>query len=168
MAEAGGRRHSLCARTGPGARECAVADLAPDPYELAALSVMRHLFSSFAAPSGHGWLAAAAEAEQRFRAFQPGERFFELLRVVQAMRRARRSPFQFSNPHCPPCAAVLTEAERHLMLALQAARRGRLGPSRTHAMLLCEGADVSAVVEAMGAVPEAVPDAWPAVRAAGA
>ena len=162
MAEAGRRRDGLCARTGPGAGECAVAELAPDAYELAALAVMRNLFSSFAAPSGHGWLAAAAEAEQQFRGCQPGERFFELLRLVQAMRRARRSPFQFSNPHCRPCAAVLTEPERHLMLALQAVRRGRLGPARMHAMLLCEGADVSAVIEAMCAVPEV----WPAMRSA--
>ncbi len=133
-----------------------MADLDLDAFEHAALAIMRCFFSSFADPACQGWLKAARAAETCFAGDEPGARFLSLLRVVQAMRMARRSPFRFSNPDCAGCAAVLTEAERHLMLALRGARRGRLGAARAHALLLCEGGDATGLLAALDALPRAL------------
>ncbi|TVQ52303.1 MAG: hypothetical protein EA355_15335 [Rhodobacteraceae bacterium] len=146
-------RRTPCGRRALNAGETPVADLAPDAFEQTMLAMMRHVFGSFAHPPGHGWLRAAALAEQRFADRQPGALFLGAVRVVQGIRCARRSPLVFSNPDCDCCAAILTEPERHLMQALMAVRRARPGVARTHAMLLCEGGDIEPLIRALGALP---------------
>jgi hypothetical protein len=132
-----------------------VADLGLDGFEQTALAIMRHFFASFAHPACQGWLRAARVAETCFEAHAAGGRLLELLGVVQAMRLARRTPFAFSNPDCACCAMLLTPAERHLMLALQAARRGQRGVATAQALMLCEGAVTADLLDALAALPRA-------------
>ena len=156
------QRQTTCGRRALNAGETPLADLAPDAFEVTLLAIMRHVFGSFANPAGHGWLRAAALAEYRLGQEQPGELFLGVIRVVQGIRCARRSPLVFSNPDCACCAAILTEPERHLMQALMAGRRGHPGIARTHAMLLCEGGDIEPLILAIGALPK-LHNLWDAV-----
>lgn len=78
-----------------------------DAFELVALVITRRFFASFANPASQGWIRAAQTAETCFEGDDPGGRLLDLLRVVQEMRMARRSPFRFSNADCARCAAVL-------------------------------------------------------------
>lgn len=153
MADGGGPIQ--CGREGPAHRECRVDSLGLDAFELAALAIMRRFFASFADPASQGWLRASQAAQTCFEHDNPGGRFLDLLRVVQQMRMARRSPFRFSNADCARCSAVLTEAERHLMLAMQAARRGRHGAAAAQALMLCEGGDTAGLMATLGALPSA-------------
>lgn len=143
----------------PGPDEITIARLGLDDTETAALGVMRHLFETFACPEGQGWLRALALAEM-VQPERPGEFALALVRVVQAMRGARRSPFLFTSPGCPCCAPRLTEPERHLMSALMAVRRGTPARARVSTMLLCEGHDDSALLLAL----ERLAEGWPARR----
>ena len=147
------QRSTRCGRRPLNAGETPLAELAPDTFDLTLLAIMRHVFGSFANPSGHGWLRAAAIAEHRLGYEQPGELFLGAVRVVQAIRSARRSPLMFSNPDCDGCAAILTEPERPPIQALMAARRRYPGVAKTHAMLLCEGGDIEPLILALSALP---------------
>ena len=156
MADGGARGPIDCGRPEPGPDESRVGALGLDAFELAALVIMRRFFASFADPASQGWLRAAQTAETCFGGDDPGARFLDLLRVVQAMRMARASPFRFASPDCARCAAILTATERHLMLAMQAARRGRRGAAEAQALMLCEGGDSAALMAALGALPPAL------------
>ena len=143
-----------CGRRPPRAGETPLAALAPDGFEMTVLAIIRHLFTSFANPAGHGWLKAVTIAECALASEAPGALFLDIVRVVQGVRLSRRSTLAFSNPECVCCAAVLTEPERHLMQAMMAVRRGHIGIARTHAMLLCEGGDIEPLILALNALPK--------------
>jgi hypothetical protein len=161
MADGGHHTPLGCGKTAPARHEYRVATLGLDAFELAALAIMRLIFASFADPASHAWLRAARAAETCFEDGDAGARFLDLLRVVREMRMARQTPFRFSNADCACCAGVVTEAERHLMLAMRAARRGDRGTANAQALMLCEGGDTSGLLAALHDLPPAAIRAGP-------
>ncbi len=131
-----------------------------DPRMLCTLTVARYFFQSFAVPQLEGWTRALSGAEHLLgRDAAPGFAC-AVLRVVQAMRRSRKSVFHFSNPDCSNCAARLSGHERLLLNALRATLEDRPDNAEGHAMLLCEGNDTSEFleeVEALARMMEARP-----------
>ncbi|MEM6759027.1 MAG: hypothetical protein AAF601_06065 [Pseudomonadota bacterium] len=126
--------------------ESLVADAGFDEIELACLDISRLYFSTFAEPGGQSWMRAIDRAEYVFD-HQSGASIASLvLKVIQAIRRSRRSSFQFSNPDCAGCARILTEHERRLIVAISAMRRGRAERAQVELMMLCEGNDTQAVM----------------------
>lgn len=71
-----------------------------------------------------------------------------VLAQVQLMRHARHTCFSFSNPLCTGCRQVLTADERQLAFTLKAIRQWRPDGAQTHAIILCEGGDVTPFMQA--------------------
>lgn len=121
-----------------------------DYTEVTVLSVARYFWQTFAVPETQSWLSALGLAEQRCRQGHGRELGLEILTTVQAMRYARVSCFEFSNPACRHCAMVVTGHERCFMSVFRAVRDGQLDLARTFAMILCEGNDTTQFMERMG------------------
>jgi len=102
-----------------------------DEFELGLLSVARHFIISFAAPDTQSWTIALNIASERWGISEGARAAVSLLAVIEAMRRARRSMFHFSDPNCPTCRETLTPNERHLMLMIHAIRQGQIGQAQT-------------------------------------
>ncbi|WP_147112313.1 hypothetical protein [Tateyamaria sp. syn59] len=150
-----GRSTQCCGRS-PEAKECALSDAGLDKIELVILDVARCYWQTFATPQAQTWLMALHRAEVAFGSEQGPQVALEVLAAVQAMRTTRISCFRFNNPACPHCAAILSEHERQFMFVAQAIRAGRLGPARTHAMLLCEGNDTTRFIQRMSSLADAL------------
>jgi len=149
------RSPSGCGRA-PDHKETYLSDLPLNRDERACLAIIRQYFQCFAAPASMGWLAAQAEADAHFGPEQGPVIAARCLMVLQAVRRARRSTFMFSSPTCPGCAAIATEHERRLVLALHGMRRSRPGEARLEALLLCEGNRIEPVLWTLESLADAL------------
>ncbi|MEM7693093.1 MAG: hypothetical protein AAF318_01470 [Pseudomonadota bacterium] len=153
-----------CGRT-MGARDTALSDAGFDPIETTILAIARFYWQAFAIPESQSWLRALHLAEERFGPRLGQDIGLGVLSAVQAMRMSRRSCFQFNNPQCTGCAVIVSEHEQHFMAAFRAIRQGSLRTARTHAMILCEGNDATAMLDRMGdlahaAYPQAPTRNW--------
>ena len=99
------------------------------------LTVARYFFQSFADPQTEGWTRAMLGAESWLGRDAAPELVHAVFHVIQKMRCARRSTFQFSNPDCPHCAATLCAHERLLLNACRSMARGRPEEAAGHAMI---------------------------------
>jgi hypothetical protein len=140
------RAQDACAHHGPGA---SVVDLGYDEIDQQILALLRHYFSSFAAPERQAWVSAIAAALRDFGETRGPEIAVGALSAVQAMRRARRSTFRFNSPGCPNCARHVTDHERLLMTVLRETARDRPEAAAAHATLLCEGNDAGRLTAAL-------------------
>lgn len=130
--------HAAPTRAGrPG--EVAVETLCLDPFARLTLVLLRFHFQTFAQPDSQGWLTALRAATVHVGPRAAGPLCYDLVALVQALRHARRSCFNFNRPDCGCCSGWLTVEERQLMQVLSAVRRGQKGAALTHALLLCEG-----------------------------
>ena len=120
-----------------------------DREEFFVLTVARYFFQSFADPQTEGWTRAMLGAESWLGRDAAPELVHAVFHVIQKMRCARRSTFQFSNPDCPHCAATLCAHERLLLNACRSMARGRPEEAAGHAMILCEGNDTGPLLEEM-------------------
>ncbi|MGY6633164.1 MAG: hypothetical protein ACXIU8_05410 [Alkalilacustris sp.] len=133
-----GPPHAVPTRAGrPG--EVAIATLGLDPFARLTLTLLRFHFQTFAQPDSQGWLTALRVATLRVGPQVAGPLCYDLVALVQALRQARRSCFNFNRPDCGCCSGWLTAEERLLMQVLGAVRSGQKGAALTHALLLCEG-----------------------------
>ncbi|MEL7213705.1 MAG: hypothetical protein AAGK92_13665 [Pseudomonadota bacterium] len=120
-----------------------------NPFEGKILTIARCYFQTFACPAGQTWIESFRMAEQFFKPEDASQYALGTLNVVQTMRSARRSTFKFSNPLCPGCSSLLTEAERQMTSALAAVRMGQRSSAHIHALLLTEGNDPQPMLRAM-------------------
>jgi len=156
------RESDACAHHGFGA---AVGELGYDEIDRQILAILRHYFTSFAAPERQGWVSAIAASMRDFGDARGPEIAVAVLSAVQAMRGARRSTFRFNAPGCPNCARFVTDQERLLMTALRETARGRPEAAAAHAGLLCEGNDTARLLHALDTLARlARPPASPPAR----
>lgn len=140
----------------PCPNEISVADAGYDLIEISVLEVARYFWQTFAAPQTHSWLFALQRAEQHFYQSRGDVIGLEVLATVQAMRMSRKSCFQFNNPQCERCCALVTENEQQFMNVFRAVRQNKIGRAKTHAMILCEGNRSDAFIERMGVLHSAL------------
>ena len=126
----------------------ALADCSLDGFESGLLTVIRHFCVSFADPNAQGWIHSFGAATHMWGISSGPKAAQAAFYVLDAMRRARGSVFQYNNPACPHCSTRLTSNERHMMQMLHAVRRGHSSAARIAAMLLVEGGDGSAMLAA--------------------
>lgn len=126
-----------------------LASLEVDPIDFAFLTASRFFFVSFSEPEARSWVSLILGSESFFPGPGSAERMRRALAVIDEMRSARRSCFQYSNPRCQCCAAIVTADERHLMQMVQHARARRTSRVMSSAMLLCEGNPIDRVVAAV-------------------
>ncbi|MEM6441000.1 MAG: hypothetical protein AAF763_15045 [Pseudomonadota bacterium] len=136
----------------PGDRP--LADLRLGPLSEAALQVMRFCFTTFAQPNSQAWIGAQEWAVASAGETKGSKLAFRCMRLVQALRMSRRTPFRFSNPTCPQCRAVVTETERRLMLVVGHLQREERSAAYAEAMLLCEGSAAAPLLAAADALGE--------------
>ena len=119
------------------------------PFEGKILTIARCFFQTFACPGGQSWMDSFKMADVYFKSEDAAQMALGILNIVQTMRIARNSTFQFSNPLCPGCARLMTETERQLTSALSAVRLGQRSTAHIHALLLTEGNDTGPMLNAM-------------------
>ncbi|MEM9872989.1 MAG: hypothetical protein AAF822_17275 [Pseudomonadota bacterium] len=151
-------RNPCCGRSA-SPKETTISEAEYDEIETTILEVARYYWQTFAIPESQSWLFALQRSESRFPGPNGAEVGLETLAAVQAMRMSRSSCFRFNNPSCAHCARIVSEHERQFMNIFQAVRAGRMGPARTHAMILCEGNDTDKLILRMQALAKvAVPE----------
>lgn len=138
-----------CLHRQPSVKEISLADADFDVCETTVLEIARCYWQTFAYPASQAWLSAFQRANQGSWGHRGGVIGLQVLEAVQAMRMSRTSCFHFSNPDCKCCSAIVSEHERHFMNVFRSLRDGRVGPARTHAMILCEGNDTGELMERM-------------------
>ncbi len=116
-------------------------ELGFDDTEFAVLTIMRHIFQSFADPESQSWMRAFYAALQHFPEEKATHVMVNTLSTLQAMRHTRASGFSYSNPSCARCSAILREDECRLLSVLAAFRRGMTSQAHGYALILCEGND---------------------------
>jgi len=132
-----------------------VADSGLDTVELNCLALARHFILGMEYPEDPRILAQFEKAAERFGPRDAHAVSYAVCDLIRAIRQSRRSTFMFSNPNCRICQTILTAPERHLILALAAARQGRRGTAAVHVMLLCEGQpdqEVNTILRALAAM----------------
>lgn len=129
-----------------------LASLDVDPIDFSFLTASRFFFVSLSEPQARSWVSLILGSESFFPGPGNAERMRRALAVIDEMRNARKSCFQFSNPRCQCCAAIVTADERHLLQMVQHARAGRTSRMMSSAMLLCEGNPIDRVVTAVNAL----------------
>ena len=132
----------------PPSEAMRVSDTGFDAFEIGLLAVLRNFCTSYCAPQSQAWMNAYGIATERWGISDGPKAAQSLLAVAEAMRRSRPTMFVFSNPTCLICREHITANERQFMQVIHAARRGNIGVARTAAMMLCEGGDTQAFVQA--------------------
>lgn len=139
-----------CGDTG-GPNDMLLSELMLPSTDYAALMAARYFFSSLAKPSDAAWLNVFLCSHKFFPNQNNSAQVAQsVLAVVQEIRTSRRSTLRFSNPNCLDCSNFVTDEERHLVLMLRDTRFGSFSSARTHAMLLCEGNNIDALLQAVG------------------
>ncbi len=131
------------------ARPRTVADAGFAPDMTAALTIIRHVFQSFALPESHGWVRAFELAYRAFPERASAEIGVAALAIVRSLSMTRQNGFGFCNPDCRSCSRLLSPDEFQLMSLLNALRTGEGSAIQAHAMLLCEGGAARDVIDAM-------------------
>ncbi len=132
----------------PPANTMPVSEIGFDAFEIGLLAVLRHFCTCFCAPQSQAWLNAYDIATERWGISEGPKAAQSLLAVAEAMRRSRQTMFVFSSPRCLIGRENMTPNERQFMQVIHSARRGNLGVARTAAMMLCEGGDTQAFIQA--------------------
>ncbi|WP_299924499.1 hypothetical protein [uncultured Pelagimonas sp.] len=134
---------------GRGRAYIRVSDAGLDGDDRDVLKAMRLVFQTFANPASQGWTLGLTVVRGSFAHRDAGEVFHAIVAVIDALRRARKSGFHFTNPDCANCSQYLCDDERLLMGSLTACREGRRSVSHANALLLCEGNDTSALLDGL-------------------
>ena len=121
------------------------------------LTLLRFFLESFAFPQSQSWVRSIDCAAHYFGADKGAIITQRLLYALDALRSSRRSDFRFNAPSCSACSAIITEDERRFMTAVIKARRGIKGPLAAELMLLCEGNDITLVMECVVDLCDALP-----------
>ncbi|MFN4158118.1 MAG: hypothetical protein ACK4GO_06925 [Gemmobacter sp.] len=134
-------QHHPVAPTRPGRPgEVHVDRLNLDGFARLTLALMRWYLQTFATPGTQGWFMALRVATAQVGPQKAGALCYDVVALVQTLRAARRSPFQFNAEGCGCCRVWLTPEERRLIDLLGALRRGQAGRARMLVQMLCDGA----------------------------
>ncbi|WP_158243125.1 hypothetical protein [Acidimangrovimonas sediminis] len=116
------------------------AHMGPPPAQarMVMLDIVRLMLQSYDCPARDGWMRGLALAEAAWGPARGARVFAELARCLDAMRRARRSPYLYANPDCAHCGRSPTPHEELLLQCLGHALHGREAEMAGAAMLLCE------------------------------
>lgn len=123
----------------PSSDAIPVETLELDDFETGILAVLRHFLTTYAQPDSQGWQTAFKLAAERWGDQRGPQIAMSLLPVLQALRRARRSDFDFANPLCVTCRAYVTGTEAAFLIMLQAMRRNHTNRARHAVLSLTEG-----------------------------
>lgn len=125
-----------------------VADQQYDSVEHTTLETARLFFVAFTQPETQFWMHAYRYCERVYSAKSGATIAQATLDMLNAMRSTRPHTFNYTDPRCRHCSEYLTSEERYLMESFRQIRLGKQTAARMSALLLCEGKDPSAFLEA--------------------
>lgn len=123
-----------------------LTDYPYDGFELGVLRILRFFLMSFQAPKSQPWIDGFQYADQHFGPEKGPLMAKAIMDITCVLRGTRTSDIQFYNPYCRNCSAHITREECHMISTLYCLRR-HLPQTRSHAMMLCEGADDTQLLE---------------------
>lgn len=150
--------HTACQGRKLSPKERALNTAGLDEAERACLTLMRRFIRAIASAQASAWIKAMEAGPELFPGPDGLATALNVVKLVQAVRENRNSVFSFSNPDCPCCAAILTEHERRVMVALAALRRGRMAEAKLQLLMLCEGNPSAAVLDQMIVLASYLPE----------
>lgn len=107
----------------------AVEQLGFDPFEAGVLAITRHFMTSFDAPHLQAWQTGFAVAVERWGQDIGLNAAYAVLKLVQALRRARYD-FEYNDPLCTNARVWVTADEARLMRMLHHMRRDQTNDAR--------------------------------------
>jgi arginyl-tRNA--protein-N-Asp/Glu arginylyltransferase len=125
-----------------------VADQNYDPVEHTTLETARIFFVAFTQPETQFWMHAYRYCERIYSTANGAVIAQATLGMLNAMRHTRPHTFNYTDPRCRHCSECLTAEERYLMESFRKIRLGKRTSARMSALLLCEGKDPSAFLDA--------------------
>lgn len=130
---------------------------APGSYPWALLQILRLQIQSQIAPERHSWQRGLALAGAIWGQVEGPQVFAALAGMLDRMGRSRRSMFRFSNPDCSGCAAMMTAHESLFLQIITLTLRAQDDKAERVAFLLCEGNDISGLVQAAVRLAQLLP-----------
>jgi hypothetical protein len=127
------------------------------PQDRTVLQIIRHYCFSYANPATQSWEDGLVTAEVAFGPETGGAIAASTLRVLRAVRAARRSDFGFTNPYCNCCRRKLRNDEALLMGLVGAIRRGDRSGLQGALLILCEGASPGSLLREIEALADRIP-----------
>ncbi|WP_153768562.1 hypothetical protein [Labrenzia sp. CE80] len=131
----------------------------PDRTDQALLEILRYYCFSYARPKSQAWEEALLAAEVAFGPELGGVVASGMMRSFKAMRRARKSCFEFANPFCACCRGHLRVDERRMIVIISAVRNGNKRSVQSEALILCEGFDPQPMLHEIERLAQHLPGA---------
>lgn len=141
--------HNLHSKCGPKERSKPL--LSEQNYSIVEediLKIARLFFVTFGQPDSQLWMHAYRFADQLYPAMTGTNIAQATLVMLNEMRMIRPHTFNYTDPRCACCSAFVTAEERYLMDSFRHIRQGSRTRAHMAAMLLCEGNDPSAFLDA--------------------
>lgn len=125
-----------------------VADQGYDSIDHYTLETVRIFFVAFYQPETQFWMHAYQYCESAYSSARGAAIAQATLDMLNAMRTTRPHTFNYTDPRCRDCSEFLTPEERYLMESFRNVRCGARQAAHMTALLLCEGNDPTAFLEA--------------------
>lgn len=142
-------------------KDTTIAAAGLDFHEEMMLAIFRQFLLAYTDLKQPHWERAFEISVTAYGAKQGPCISFGLLKILQAVRAARRTVFRFVNPCCENCAAKLSDYERHLMRTISFVRRGDMSSAQMEALLLCDGSDTRPTIRAIEGLNRALAERRP-------
>lgn len=124
-----------------------IRDAALNKAERVVLDALRIFCVGYANPDSFAWEAGFDICLKEFGSLHGPKIGMGIMNVMRSLRLSRKSTFKFTNPACPCCCASLSEHELRLMTLFKTERQSDRTTRQTNAMILCEGANSSALLK---------------------
>lgn len=125
-----------------------VADCEFSPSECLVLEVVRYFCLGFAEPASFSWDRAIMRAQSELGSADGALVACSVAAVLRAIRRERRSRFEFMNAHCAACSLRIRNTELSVMRLLRGARLDDIDLMKAAAMVIVEGRSMSGLLAA--------------------
>ncbi|MEM1046088.1 MAG: hypothetical protein AAGL24_08050 [Pseudomonadota bacterium] len=125
-----------------------VEDCEFSPSECLVLEVMRYFCLAFAEPASFSWDHAITRAQSELGSADGALVACSVAGVLRAIRRERRSRFEFMNAHCATCALRIRNTELSVMRLIRGARLDDIDLMKAAAMVIVEGRSMAGLLAA--------------------
>lgn len=110
-----------------------------DRFEYNILQIVQLMCQNYAQPKSQAWEKALAQSVEKFGTIGGGAVAIAVLNMLCALRKSRRTSFQFTNPFCPCCRNSISECEMRLLNIINGKRMGQTQKTHMNSVILCEG-----------------------------
>ncbi|MCG8405205.1 MAG: hypothetical protein MI923_08420 [Phycisphaerales bacterium] len=110
-----------------------------DRFEYSILQIVQLMCQNYVQPTSHAWEKALAQSAAMFGTVGGGAVAIAVLNMLSALRKSRRTSFQFTDPFCACCRTSISECEMRLLNIINGKRTGQTQKIHMNSVILCEG-----------------------------